>query len=105
MQETRSPPIFSGCGRTATEGAGPADTPSPPRTKCLMYIVLLTFLLCKFFRLFRDFAPDRATTVFAQRRIRAAVEAMTARASRLRILVVRQSLSRTEFALSERDAQ
>ena len=30
---------------------------APPRTEYLTCLVFLTFLLCKFFRQFRDFAP------------------------------------------------
>src|SRR5260370_29926463 len=47
---------------------------------------------------------NRAMTVFTQRGICTAFSAIAARASRSRILLVRQSLPGTDFALSGRDA-
>src|SRR5262245_59954029 len=64
---------------------------APPRTEYLTGLVFLTFHL-QILRLVPGLCANRATTVFMQRRICAAFAAIAARASRSRILVVRQSL-------------
>jgi hypothetical protein len=46
----------SKCGIRVTV-SGVRIPPSPPRTEYLTCLAFLTFLLCKFFRWFRDFAP------------------------------------------------
>jgi len=65
---------------------------APPRTKQLTRLVFLTFFALQILPLLPGRCANRATTVFTQRRIRAAFATIAARASRLRILVVRQSL-------------
>jgi hypothetical protein len=66
-------------------------TPSPPRIKYLTCLMLLTFCFANS-SVSSGTLPNPVTIVFTQRRIRAGFETMTARASHLRALVVRQSL-------------